>query len=123
MLFSFRSSPTLTLILLCEAALLPLDGQGLQNDDLYRLRSVSEVQFSVDSRHIAYSVTMRDRPGRPYSQIWIMDVASEKSVRIGGKKEERSHPRWSPDGKMIAYSGEENGKQGLMLAHADGSGE
>jgi dipeptidyl aminopeptidase/acylaminoacyl peptidase len=77
----------------------------------------------VDSRHIAYSVIMRDRPGRPYSQIWIMDVASEKSVRIGGAKDERSHPRWSPDGKMIAYSGEEGGKHGLMLAHADGSAE
>jgi dipeptidyl aminopeptidase/acylaminoacyl peptidase len=69
---------------------------SLQNDDLYRLRSVNEVHFSVDSRHIAYSVTMRDRPG---------------------------HPRWSPDGKMIACSGEEGGKRGLMLAHADGSRE
>jgi dipeptidyl aminopeptidase/acylaminoacyl peptidase len=123
MLFSFRWSPMLAVILLCEATVLPLHGQGLQNDDLYRLRSISEVQFSVDSRHIAYSVTMRDRPGRPYSQIWIMDVASEKSVRIGGGKEERSHPRWSPDSKMIAYYGEESGKHGLMLAHADGSGE
>jgi Tol biopolymer transport system component len=123
MLLCFRSLTTLVVILLCQATTVPLQAQGLQGGDLYRFRAVSEVQFSIDGRHIAYSVTMRDRPERPYSQIWIMDVGSKESVRIGSEREEMSHPRWSPDGKMIAYSGEKNGKQGLMVARADGSGE
>jgi dipeptidyl aminopeptidase/acylaminoacyl peptidase len=123
MLPCFQWLTTLLVILLCQATTVPLQAQGFQGGDLYRFRAVSEVQFSIDGRHIAYSVTMRDRPGRPYSQIWIMDVASQKSVRIGGEREEMSHPRWSPDGKMIAYSGEEDGKEGLMVARADGSGE
>src|SRR5580704_13944156 len=41
------------------------DGQGLSSRDLSRLRSVGAVEISPDARRIAYSVTMRDRPGRP----------------------------------------------------------
>jgi dipeptidyl aminopeptidase/acylaminoacyl peptidase len=100
-----------------------MSGSVLQSQDLYRFRSISEVVFSPDARHIAYSVTMNDRPGRPYTQIWIMDLGNEKSVRIGAEKEATSHPRWSPDGKMIAFMGGPEEKTGLMYAQADGSGE
>jgi dipeptidyl aminopeptidase/acylaminoacyl peptidase len=101
---------------------LPLHAQGLQSSDLYRFRSVGEVEFSPDARSVAYSVTMYDRPGRPYSQIWIMDLASGKSHRLGDEKAVTSHPRWSPDGRIIAYSGEQGGKHGLLIAQANGSG-
>jgi dipeptidyl aminopeptidase/acylaminoacyl peptidase len=100
-----------------------LSGAGLQSQDLYRFRSVSDVEFSPDGRHIAYAVTMNDRPGRPYTQIWIMDVSSRKSIRIGSEKEATSNPRWSPDGKLIAFEGGPDEKRGLMYAHADGSHE
>jgi dipeptidyl aminopeptidase/acylaminoacyl peptidase len=96
---------------------------GLQSQDLYHFRSVSEVEISPDGRHIAYAVTMYDRPGRPYTQIWIMDVATQKAARIGSEKETSSHPRWSPDGKLIAFLGGPNDKSGLMYAQADGSKE
>jgi Tol biopolymer transport system component len=84
---------------------------------------VSEVEFCPDGRHIAYAVTMNDRPGRPYTQIWIMDLVNQTSARIGAEKEATSHPRWSPDGKMIAFMGGPEEKPGLMYARADGSGE
>jgi dipeptidyl aminopeptidase/acylaminoacyl peptidase len=100
---------------------LSLAAQGLQSKDLYRLRSVSDVQFSPDGKQIAYSVSMNDQPGRPYTQIWIMDTATQKSIRVGGEKEESSHPRWSPDGKMIAFVG--GAQHGLTYVRADGSGE
>jgi len=99
------------------------EGQGLRSQDLYRLRSVSDVQFSPDDRHIAYSVSMNDRPGRPYTQVWIMDVASGKAVRIGGEKDSSSRPRWSPDGKTIAFVGGQGEKSGLSYVRADGGGQ
>ena len=101
----------------------PLIGQGLRSQDLYRFRSVGDVQFSPDERHIAYTVSMSDRPGRRYSQIWIMDVASQKAVRVGGEKDAESLPRWSPDGKMIAFIGGEGTQHGLTYIQADGSGQ
>jgi dipeptidyl aminopeptidase/acylaminoacyl peptidase len=97
--------------------------EGLRSQDLYRMRSVTDVQLSPDEQHIAYSVAMNDRPGRPYTQIWIMDVATQKAVRTGGEKDAASRPRWSPDGKMIAFMGGEGAQHGLHIMQADGSGE
>lgn len=84
---------------------------------------MGEVEFSPDGLHLAYTVMMHDRPGRPYSQIWIMDVATQKSVRLGDEKAATSHPRWSPDGTRIAFSGGHGEEHGLMYALADGSGQ
>jgi hypothetical protein len=91
------------LCVFCALGLLimtPFGGaQGLNSSDLSRLRSVGSVELSADGRRIAYTVTMRDRPGRPYGQLWIMDVATQKSVRVGGEKDSGGGPLWSPDGK------------------------
>ena len=122
MLLSFRSSIVSSALAICAVATF-IHGSGLQSQDLYRFRSVSEVEFSPDGRHIAYAVTMNDRPGRPYTQIWVMDPVTQRSARIGTEKEASSHPRWSPDGKMIAYMGGPEEKSGLMYSQADGSGE
>ena len=96
--------------------------QGLQASDISRLRSVGSVEFSPDGRRVAYTVVMRDRPGRPYSQIWILDVASGKSTRLGAEKERAGEPKWSPDGKSLAYFGGEDEQEGLRVAAADGTG-
>lgn len=103
-------------------ATLPGRAEGLQSSDLYRFRSVGEVALSPDNHLVAYTVTMLDRPGRPYSQVWIMDLATHKSVRVGGEKEATSAPLWSPDGKSLSYAGGEGDKSGLWVARADGSG-
>src|SRR5258708_4762224 len=103
-------------------AIAPLSGaQGLSSGDLSRLRSVGSVELSPDGRRIAYSVTMRDRPGRPYGQLWVMDLASQKSARVGGEKDSGGGPLWSPDGKSFAFQGGQGEKHGLFVARPDGS--
>jgi len=111
--------------LFCALGLLimtPFGGaQGLKSSDLSRLRSVGSVELSPDGRRIAYTVIMRDRPGRPYGQLWIMDVATQKSVRVGGEKDSGGGPLWSPDGKWFAFQGHQGEKSGLFVARPDGS--
>jgi dipeptidyl aminopeptidase/acylaminoacyl peptidase len=97
------------------------NAQGLAGSDLSKLRSVGAVALSPDGRHLAYSVAMRDEPGRPYGQLWVMDVATQKSIRFGGDKDRSGGAVWSPDGKWIAFFGRIGDKRGLMLARPDGS--
>jgi dipeptidyl aminopeptidase/acylaminoacyl peptidase len=99
----------------------PVTAQGLVSGDLSRLRNVGSVEFSPDGKRIAYSITMRDRPGRPYGQLWIMDVATQKSTRVGGEKDSGSSPGWSPDGKWLAFYGHQGETSGLFVARPDGS--
>ncbi len=112
-------------ILVCLLALLTISpcctAQGLTSNDLSKLRSVGAVALSPDGRHLAYSVAMRDEPGRPYGQLWVMDVTTQKSIRFGGDKDRSGGAVWSPDGKWIAFLGKLGDKHGLMIAKPDGS--
>jgi len=100
----------------------PASHSTFQSGDLYRLKSVGDVQMSPDGSRIAYSVQNNDRPGRPYSQVWILEIATGKAIRLGSDNEAASGPRWSRDGKQIAYFGREESGAGVVVARADGSG-
>jgi dipeptidyl aminopeptidase/acylaminoacyl peptidase len=50
-----------------------------------------------------------------------MELARQKSVRIGGDKDGGGGALWSPDGKWLAFFGHQGEKSGLFLARADGS--
>src|SRR5260221_186933 len=95
--------------------------QGLSSADLTRFRSIGSVALSPDGHRVAYTVVMRDRPGRPYGQLWLMDLATQKSSRIGGEKDSSGNPLWSPDGKWLAFDGRHDDKSGLFVARPDGS--
>jgi dipeptidyl aminopeptidase/acylaminoacyl peptidase len=95
--------------------------QGFSSGDLSLLRSVGSVELSPDGHRIAYTVVMRDRPGHPYGQLWVMDLSTQKSVRVGGDKDSGGGPLFSPDGKWLAFAGRQGENSGLFVARADGS--
>jgi dipeptidyl aminopeptidase/acylaminoacyl peptidase len=94
----------------------------VQATDYLLLRSIGQPQFSPDGKLLAYTVVRYDRPGRPFGQLWVMDLATGKSWRLGGDNEASDEATWSRDGRWIAYQGTAEGKRGLVIAHADGSG-
>ena len=111
------------LVCICVLALFArsASSQGLSSADLSRLRSVGGMAISPDAHRIAYTVGMRDRPGRPYSQLWLVDLSTQKSSRVGGDKDAGWGPMWSPDGKWLAFNSSQGGKSGLFVARPDGS--
>jgi dipeptidyl aminopeptidase/acylaminoacyl peptidase len=101
----------------------PADAQsaGIQSSDLFKMRSIGDVQVSPDGTRAAYVVQNNDQPGRPYSQIWVVNLADGQSSRFGGEREPSSGPEWSPDGQWIAYEGREAEKPALVIARPDGT--
>jgi len=106
--------------ILLVASSMPARAQGLASSDLSRVRSIGSVALSPDGHYIAYTITMRDRPGRPYGQLWVMDLATEKSVRLGGDKP-AGGPLWSGDSKWIAFRGGDADNHSLLIARPDGT--
>jgi dipeptidyl aminopeptidase/acylaminoacyl peptidase len=114
--------PTAMLLRVLSSAFLAvtLNAQVFTSSELSRMRSVESVALSPDGHYIAYTVAMRDRPGRPYSQLWVLDLNTQKTTRLGGDSPAGS-PLWSRDSHWIAFHGEDGEKNGLLIAHPDGS--
>lgn len=107
------------------ALLFPLSllGAGLTPQDFLRLRAVGDVALSPDGARVAYTVTLQDGPRRPYSQLFVLTLATNQTVAFSEGKESSSNPRWSPDGTRLAYSGKVGENSGLIIANADATGK
>jgi dipeptidyl aminopeptidase/acylaminoacyl peptidase len=99
-------------------------GRPMTIDDLLGAVRVSDPQLSPDGRTVAYLRTTTDiASGRRNGDIWVVPADGSAAPRalITGDKSE-SAPRFSPDGKRIAFISTRDGAPQVYLANADGSG-
>lgn len=72
-------------------------------NDLLKVRRVGDPQLSPDGRMIAFTITDIDKTAnRGISQIYLVPVTGGEPKLLGSGLRSNS-PRWSPDGKKIAY--------------------
>lgn len=71
---------------------------------LLKLHRVSDPQLSPDARTVAYVISDTDLEGnRRRSQIYLVPITGGESRQLTRAKESSSSPRWSPDGRRIAF--------------------
>ncbi len=90
----------------------------LEGRDLFALEVATDPQISPDGKTIAYVRKSGDiMTDRARSSIWLIDVATGKQTPIAaGSSGNASQPRWSPDGKRVAYvASEPGGKPQLFV--------
>ena len=103
----------LTLLLLALAALAPADARPIQPDDMYSWRTVSEARLSPDDKWVAYTVGYSDRErDEETSDLWMRRVDGGGTVQLTHTPESEYTPRWSPDGKSLAFLSDRGSEDG-----------
>src|SRR2546427_12582612 len=81
--------------------------------DLTRLRGVSDPQISPDGRRVAFVVTMASEERDEYlSNIWVVAADGGEPRRFTTGLMRDTHPRWSPDGRWLAFARSEERRVG-----------
>jgi dipeptidyl aminopeptidase/acylaminoacyl peptidase len=87
-----------------EAATETAAPRRLAVDDLFRLGTPSSPRISPDGGWIAYEVARHDLDeDETSSRVWMVPTADGEPVPLTAEGESSSHPRWSPDGRHLAF--------------------
>src|SRR6266853_1414979 len=91
-------------------------------DDYLALKSVGNPQLSPDGKWVAYTVTEPSlKDNRGITRIWLAEVASGSARQLTAGPGSDRQPRWSPDGRTLAFvSTRGNGAQLWVLPVAGG---
>ena len=84
---------------------LPAGKRALALADMYRLRTVGNLQISPDGDWVMYTVAQLDSVrDRSESDLYIARFDGSKTQRLTYSPEGEGSPRFSPDGKYISYT-------------------
>jgi dipeptidyl aminopeptidase/acylaminoacyl peptidase len=73
-------------------------------DDLARVKRVSDPQISPDGGWVAYTVRSIDaKEDKGDADVWMTSWDGKDSVRLTTSKNSENEPRWSPDGRYLAF--------------------
>jgi dipeptidyl aminopeptidase/acylaminoacyl peptidase len=90
-------------------------------DDLLAVKGVADPQLSPDGSMVVYVLSELDRStDKTNSSLWLVPAAGGDLKRLTTTPGTNNHPRWSPDGKTIAFVSSRGGSPQIWLLPIDG---
>ncbi len=86
-------------------------------DDYFQIRDVSQPELSPDGQWVAYTVRTKIlKEDKNEQRLWMVPTHGGDPIPMTAEGVSSSHPRWSSDGKFLAFlSARNNGKTQVWL--------
>ncbi|MET0555505.1 MAG: prolyl oligopeptidase family serine peptidase [Vicinamibacteria bacterium] len=80
--------------------------------DVLALKDVGGPQLSPDGQWVAFTVrTLRAKEDDADTDVFMVPFAGGDALRVTTSDQEETHPRFSPDGRFLAFLSERHGKR------------
>ncbi len=95
----------------------PATPRNITIDDYFQIREASQPELSPDGQWVAYVVRTRMlKEDKNEQRLWMISAHGGEPIPMTAEGVSSSHPRWSPDGKFLAFlSSRNNGKTQVWL--------
>jgi dipeptidyl aminopeptidase/acylaminoacyl peptidase len=112
-----RSLFGVLLAILVAAPVLAENPRPLKVDDLFSLKTVGDPQVSPDGGWVAYTLrTLDAKKDASDTDLYMVPFAGGPAVRLTSSSKSETQPRFSPDGRYLAFlSGREGKKNQVWL--------
>jgi dipeptidyl aminopeptidase/acylaminoacyl peptidase len=100
-----KSLPCVLLLFIAASALFAQQPRGITPEDYYAFEFASDPSLSPDGKLVAYVVTKVDRAqNRRQSAVWMVATEGNRAPwQFTTSPQSSTSPRWSPDGKWLAF--------------------
>jgi dipeptidyl aminopeptidase/acylaminoacyl peptidase len=89
-------------------------------DDMIAMHRLAEAELSPDGKWVVYTVATPDmEANRNATNLWIAPVAGGEATQLTRTGKDSS-PKWSPDGKTIAFLSSRSGESQVYLLSMEG---
>ncbi len=87
-----------------------------ESADIFQLEWASDPQLSPDGRFVVYVRNSNDiMTDNARASLWLIDVASGQQRPLYADQFSYNQPRWSPDGKRLAFVSDRSGSRQIHL--------
>ena len=95
----------------------------LSPETFLELRIVEDPQFSPDGTRVAFTVTEPWKADKQTRHVWLYDLTAKQLHQLTFSQKSESFPRWSPDGKRLAFLSDREGEHQQIYVLAMEGGE
>jgi dipeptidyl aminopeptidase/acylaminoacyl peptidase len=84
-------------------------------EDITAVRDVSDPQLSPEGDWVAYTITTNDiEKDERITHIWMSSWDGKQTLQLTNSQHSESSPRWSPDGKSLAFLAARGGEDDAL---------